>query len=155
MTNFKSLTIWTIVLSFFILVGAGHGLICVGLLDVFWIVATLTGRHISQDFASFSLTGSYEQSLGAAALLSFLGQVILLISFTIKEPGKIRIKLLGLSLLWVGYYYLIHNCLKDSASQLSLFSGIPFLISSGLLTYRMIKEKLSSIRSQSVIEKRL
>jgi len=147
MTNFKSLTIWTIVLNFFILVGAGHGLACIGLLDVFWIVATLTGRHINQGFVSFSLTGSYEQSLGAAVLLSFLGQVILLISFIIKEPGKIRIKLLGLSLLWVGYYYLIHNCLEASTSQLSFFSGIPFLISSGLLTYRMIKEKSSSMRS--------
>lgn len=146
-TNFKLLTIWTIVLNFFILVGVGHGLVCVGLLDMLWIVATLTGRHINQNLFSFSLTGSYEQSLGAAALLSFLGQVILLISFTIKEPGKIRIKLLGISLLWVGYYYLIHNCLEDSASQLSLFSGIPFLISSGLLTYRMIKEKLSSRQS--------
>ncbi len=147
MPSIKSLTIWTIILNFFILVGAGHGVACVGLVEVLWIVATLTGRHISQDFISFSLAGSYAKSLGAAALLSFLGQVILLISFIIKEPGKIRVKLLGLSLLWVGYYYLIHNCLEDSASQLSMFSGIPFLIASGLLTYKMIKEKSSSMRS--------
>lgn len=146
MTNFRSLTIWTIVLNFFILVGAGHGLACLGLLDGFWIVAILTGQHGSQDLVSFSLRGSYEQSLGVAALLSFLGQAILLISFTINAPGKIRIKLIGLSLLWIGYYYLIHNCLDDSASQMSLFSGIPFLISSGLLTYRMAKGKQSNLR---------
>lgn len=146
MTNFRSLTIWTIVLNFFILVGAGHGLACLGLLDGFWIVAILTGQHGSQDLVSFSLRGSYEQSLGVAALLSFLGQAILLISFAINAPGKIRIKLIGLSLLWIGYYYLIHNCLDDSASQMSLFSGIPFLISSGLLTYRMAKGKQSNLR---------
>jgi hypothetical protein len=147
MSNFKSLRTWTIVLNFFILVGVGHGLACLGLLELVWTVCALTGHHISQDFVSFSFTGSYEQSLCPAALLSFLGQAILLFSFTIKEPREIRIKLLGLSLLWVSYCYLIHNCLEDSASQLSFFSGIPFLISSGLLTYRMIKERSATTRS--------
>ncbi len=50
MTRFKSLTIWTIVLNLFILVGAGHGLLCIGLLEVAWVITTLTGRHINDDF---------------------------------------------------------------------------------------------------------
>ncbi len=152
MTRFKSLTIWTIVLNFFILVGAGHGLLCIGLLEVAWVIATLTGRHINDDFFSLSLAGSYEQSLGAAALFSFLGQLILLLSFAIKKSSRIWIKFLGLSLLWVGYFYLIHNSLEDGVSQLSLFSGLPFLISSGVLTYRMIKEKPRSSQSQRIVD---
>jgi hypothetical protein len=147
MTNFKSLTIWTIVLSFLVLLGLGHGIVCIGLMEVFSIFGILTGHPIHDEYFSWSLAGSYDQSIGAATLLTLSGQALLLISLFINGSSKIRLKLLGLLLLWFEYYYLIHNFINDSTSQLSLFSGIPFFISSGLLAYRMIKEKWSSAKS--------
>jgi hypothetical protein len=118
-----------------------------GLMEVFSIYGILTGHPIHNEYFSWSLTGSYDQSIGAATLLSLCGQALLLLSFFINGSSKIRFGLLGLLLLWFGYYYLIHNFINDSTSQLSFFSGIPFLISSALLAYRMIKEKWSSVQT--------
>jgi hypothetical protein len=147
MTNFKSLTIWTIVLNFLVLLGVGHGIVCIGLMEVFSFFGILTGHPIHDKYFSWSLIGSYDQSIGPATLLTLSGQAFLLLSFFINGSSKIQFRLLGLLLLWFGYYYLIHNFINNSTSQLSLFSGIPFMISSGLLAYRMIKEKWSSVRT--------
>jgi hypothetical protein len=141
MTDFKSLTIWTIVFNFLILAGAGHGLATVGLLEVLSFIGLLTGHSINDGYFSLSLTGSYDQSLGAVALFSFVGQILLGISFMIEGQSKTWAKLIALFLLWMGFYYLIHNFPEESLSQLGLFSGVPFLISSGILTYRLIKEE--------------
>jgi hypothetical protein len=140
MTNFKSLTVWTIVLNFFIIVGAGHGMLCIGLLEIFSIVGVMTGHNINDDYFSLSLTVSYDKSLGAVALFSLVGQMLLIISFFIKGQKYFWTKLLGLFFLWIGFYYLTHNIFNDSLSQVGFFVGIPFLISSGLLTYKMTKE---------------
>jgi hypothetical protein len=66
--NFKSLTIWTIALSFFILIGAGHGIGCIGLIELFWLQA---GFGINSEDFSLSLAASYK-SLGALTLLSLI-----------------------------------------------------------------------------------
>lgn len=145
MTNLKSLTIWTIVLNFFIIVGAGHGIAFIGLLEIMYPIAAMTGHHINDDFLSWSLTASYEKSFGAATLFSLCGQLILISSFFIKGQKQFWIKSSGLLFLWIGFYYLAHNLIDDGVSELSFFAGIPFLIASGLLAYRMTRQYLNSI----------
>jgi hypothetical protein len=140
MTNFKSLTIWTLVLDFFILVGAGHGLLCIGILEILSIIAVVTGHFISSGFSSFSLTASYDDSLITVGIFSLLGQILIIISFFVKGQNKFWIKIVGLLFLFTGFYYLTHNFINDGGAQLGLIVGIPFLILSGILIYKMIKE---------------
>jgi hypothetical protein len=137
MTSLKPLTIWTIVLNFFIIIGAGHGIACIGLLEIMYPIVLMTGHHINDDFLSWSLTASYEKSFGATTLFSLCGQLILILSFYMKGQKQFWIKLSGLCFLWVGFYYLAHNLIDDGVSELSFFVGIPFLVASGLLAYRM------------------
>ncbi len=99
MTNLKSLTIWTIVLNFLILAGLGHGIVCIGLMEVFSIFGILTGHPIHDEYFSWSLVGSYDQSIGVATLLFLIGQAFLLISF-FKGSSKI-----WFSFLWDYCYY--------------------------------------------------
>lgn len=142
MTNFKSLTIWTIVFDFFIIVGAGHGLLCIGIMEMISIVALFTGHIFNNENFSLSPFASYEQSLIAVGLFSLFGQLLVLVSFFNKGQKHFWIKLLGLLFMWLGFYYLTHNFVDDDLSQIGFWVGIPFLISSGLLTYKIIKSRM-------------
>ena len=132
MKNVRLLTIWTIVLNTVILVGAGHGLATIGIFEILFALAPFVG-HLNFEL-SFSLNATYDQSLLAAALFSFLGQVALLVSIIRKKKGKSAMRYLGIPLLWIGYFYLSHNFIDDAGSQLSLFTGLPFFVVSVLLT---------------------
>ena len=145
MTNLKSLTIWTIVLNFFILAGFGHGLICVGILEIFSIITVVTGHFTDNAYFSFSLSASYDESLIAVGIFSLLGQTLIIISFFIKGRNKFWFKIVGLFFLFTGFYYLTHNFINDPGSQLGFFTGIPFLILSGVLIYKITTEKFRKL----------
>jgi hypothetical protein len=141
MTSLKSPTIWTVVLNFFILVGAGYGLACLGLIEV----AGLFHRfEIGNENFSLSLSTNYDKSLGPAALFCLIGKIVLLLSFALKKNGAIFwTRIVGLVFLWVGFYYLTHNFFDvtdNTGSQLGFFTGVPFLIISIRLAYKTIKQ---------------
>ena len=137
MTNFKKLTIWTIALSFFIIVGLGHGIGCMGLIELAWLT-----NFNTEDF-SISLTSSYNTSLNAVALFAIIGHLLLIISLFVKAQEKnYWIKITGTIFLWISVYYLTHNLFTDSASQIGFFSAIPFLICSGILFYSIVKQRI-------------
>ena len=102
------------------------------------VSALFTGHIFDSDHFSLSLFAPYDKSLGAVGLFSFLGQTLLVLSLFNKRQNNFWIKLFGLFLLWLGFYYLTHNFFHDDLSRTGFFVGIPFLISSGLLTYKMI-----------------
>jgi hypothetical protein len=86
METFKKSTIWTITLSLFIIIAAGHGIAFLGLIEIFGILSFNTG---SEDFSiSMSLESSYDKILGFVALLSLIGQIVLVISLFLKEYDK-------------------------------------------------------------------
>src|SRR5207253_6697870 len=136
--SIKVQTIWIIVLSFFIIIGLGHGIACIGLFEIFGLTNFYKagGENIS-----FLLTGSYEESLGAAALLALIGHVILIVSFFIKENKKFRLIIPGIVFLWISFYYLSHNLFADAGSLLGFLFGLPFLICSSILFYRLLKQR--------------
>ena len=142
MTKFKLLTILTIVLSFFIIIGAGHGIACVGLLE---IVGLFHKFNIGTEDFSFSLTASYDKSLSVAALFSLVGHIFLIASLIITKNYKKAYwtKLTGLLFLWTGFYYLTHNFFNDDLSQISLVTGLPFLVVSIILATKMVRQKVS------------
>ena len=137
MKNLKRLTIWTIILNFFIVIGAGHGIAPIGLFE---IAALFHGFEVMDGLFSLSLTNSYDKSIAAAALFSLIGQSLLVISiFSNKYQRIVWLKNAGLAFLWIGFYYLTHNLFSDNISVFSFAFGIPFLIISGVLFYRIIQ----------------
>jgi hypothetical protein len=148
MTNFKGLTIWTIVLSFFIIIGAGHGIGCIGLIEIAAIVSPFTKSNIWTDKFSLSLTADYDNSLLASALFTLIGHILLIVSLLVKNV-KIRFwtKVSGLLSLWLSFYYLTHNLLHDGLSQFSFVTGLPFLIGSLLLAYGIVRQKFDQLKN--------
>jgi hypothetical protein len=143
MTNIKRLTVWTIVISFFIIIGAGHGIACVGLLE---IVGLFHKFNIGTEDFSLSLTASYDKSLAAVALFALVGHIFLIISILTKNYRPLFwIKIIGLLFLWTSSYYLTHNSLNDNLSQIGFVTGLPFFIVSIILTFKVAKQKYQSV----------
>ena len=101
MLNFKTLTIWVVILNFFIIVGVGHGIVPIGLLE---IIGIFKGFGIPRGDFSLSMTASFERSLTATALFFLIGQVFLILSISIKNRrGIFWFKILGLFFLWTDF----------------------------------------------------
>jgi hypothetical protein len=140
--GFKRLIIWTLVLNLLIIIAAGHGGAFLGLLEIFWL-PNFYGIG-TEDF-SFSLTSSYEKTLRFVALLSLVGQIFLIASLIFKEQAKTGWALLfGLLFLWTGFFYLIHDMFFDPTALFGFVTGLPFLIISLILAYKIIKHKNSN-----------
>ncbi|HSZ85699.1 MAG TPA: hypothetical protein VK787_06690 [Puia sp.] len=85
---------------------------------------------------SLSLRSSFENSIGAAALFSLIGQLLLILSLVSKKSKIV--------FLWIGFLYLTHNIFEDdNISGVSFGFGIPFLVCSFILFYKIIKDKIS------------
>jgi general stress protein CsbA len=140
METFKKNAIWMIIFSLFIIIAAGHGIAFLGLIEIFGILSFNSG---SEDFAiSMSLESSYDKILGFVALLSLTGQLVLVISLFLKEQTRrFWIQILGLVILWIGFFYLTHNLFDDFGSMLGFCSGLPFLISSINFFVKIAKQK--------------
>jgi hypothetical protein len=137
MKTFRTLTIWVAILYFVIIIGAGHGVACIGLLEIFMLPHFFDIGNFT-----FSLTVSYEESIGASMLFAFIGHLLLVASILIKVwIKKFWLKITGLIFLWISFYYLVHNVFTDELCQISFFSGLPFLVCSLILLYRLLKGK--------------
>ncbi len=148
MEKLQRLTIWTIILNCFIIVGAGHGIGCIGLLE---IIGLFNKFDIGTEDFSLSFSASYDKSLSAISLFALIGHIALLIS-VLASKVKICIwtKIIGLLFLWVSFFYLIHNAFSDNASLIGFISGIPFISISIILAIKVLKQKFhSGLKSQS------
>ena len=124
MKNFRTLTIWVALLYFVIVVGVGHGVIFIGLLEVSMVLHFF---DISSSNFTFSLTASYDTSIGASMLFAFIGHVLLITSILIKRGDKkFWLKIAGIFFLLLSFYYLTHNLFTDSAAKLSFFLWTTF-----------------------------
>ncbi|MDB5150229.1 MAG: hypothetical protein JWQ57_4249 [Mucilaginibacter sp.] len=125
MTNqYRKLAIAILISSCFILIGAGHGVAPMILIEV--MVPFASGYKLS-----FGLSNSYENSIIASALILFIGQVLLFVA-THKE--HIITRLIALFVMWIGLFYLTHNIFKgDDLSEFSFGSATPFLVLSIIL----------------------
>jgi hypothetical protein len=102
MNQFKSLTIWTLVSNFLTIVSAGHGIVCLGLIEILW---TPQFYGIGTKDFSLSLAASYDESLQVAAFFSLVGQLPLIFSLLVKASSKIfLLQIIGLVFLWIGFF---------------------------------------------------
>src|SRR6478672_8095301 len=107
MTNNKKLINRTVVSNALIIVGAGHGIGFLGLIEVGWLPQLY---WIGTEDFSLSPASSYDKTLGLVALLCLAGQLLLLSTLLIKRPQIAQIFIIvSLLLLWTGIFYLTHH----------------------------------------------
>ncbi len=127
--NFPVIT--TVVLNAFILIGAGHGF---GFLFVYEILSL---NFIFTDFPAFNWS-HYDERLMPVSFLSLIFQILLLICLRIKA-GRLKrtlITIFSLLLLLI-FFVLVQDFSRSDLDKFSLISGIPFLISSLFLLFKV------------------
>lgn len=145
MSKIKKLTVWTIVLSFFILIGAGHGIIPIGIFEILFL--THGFKYVENNF-SIIPTNSYEQSFLTASFYAFIGHIFLVLSlFMTKIKLNLILTAAGLIFLWTAYYCLSHNFFSEDLSQFSFYSGVPFLVVSIILVFKISRDIFIENRS--------
>ena len=134
MKSINRLVILTIVLNFFILVGVGHGIGFLGLLEIFGIKELIKG-----DF-KFSLPGNYDDRLFAAATIAVIGQIILTIAYFSKtQVQKSTAIYAGLFVLFFSYFILTIDFFNSTLDSFSFWAGTPFLVLATLLVVKTVK----------------
>jgi hypothetical protein len=129
----ENVTAITIVLNAFIIVMAGHGIAPIGLLICFWF------PYVDDPDFKFAIFQSYQESVGVACLFSCLGNLVLISSMFVRDSTRNkRVIIIGLILLFMGFFYLTHCMVfRDTGALTSFLTGIPFLISSFVLIAKL------------------
>jgi hypothetical protein len=138
MKDYRILTNWTITTNLLIVIGAGHGIGVLGLIEILLLPTRL------EEGITFSIHASYDERLGAAALLSLFGQLLMISSYLMSTAFyKFLIKLYGIVILWVGFIYLTYDFTSNTAATLGLITGIPFMILSTLLMIKLLRHLIT------------
>ena len=131
MKDLKKIKIYTILIHCFIIIGAGHGIGILLFLDY------LSVNSLFNNELTFSLDGDYQDRLDLVGLISFIGKIILIISFFVSNKiFKNTLNLVGVLVLWISVCILTTgNWSYDSLYAISFFTSVPFLIASLFLVY--------------------
>jgi hypothetical protein len=128
---YRKLTTAILISSLCILIGAGHGVLPMILLEV------MVPFHHNYPF-SFILQKSYESNFAASAIFLLIGQVLLFFA-TVKR--LLFARLFGLFVLWIGFFYLVHGIFYDDGlAWFSFCTGMPFFAMSVLLFIYDVKQ---------------
>ncbi len=134
MKSINRLIVLTIVFNFLILIGAGHGIGFLGLIQIIGL-----GEFIRGD-VKLSLTGNYEDRLFTASMLATVGQIILLGTYFIKSQiQKFKIIYVGLFILLISFLILTIDILNSTLDNFSFWGGTPFLVTSIFLLIRTVR----------------
>lgn len=149
MKNVRVLTIWTIILSFLNVVSVTHAVSLFGIFEVYTIFDL---KRIGEDDFSLSLNAFHEQLIVAACIFTFIGQIFLFVStYTEKQWIVFRMKITGILFLWIGFFYLIYHFIDDEEARLSLYCGLPFLVVSIILFYKIIKKRSPKFSDATIL----
>lgn len=143
--GFKRLTVFTLLANMLILVGIGNS---TGFLVLAELILPITIRDIS-----FSTEASYGQLLVASAVLSFIGQVFLVVSlFNRLFLNRIVLVSCGLLFMYAGIFYLTNNFSNDNFSLTGLITAMPFACVSVVLIYNMASRYTRKLNNGSLAE---
>lgn len=117
--------ILTIILHSFIILGVGHGIGIMGMIDIASI------PNLIDDYG-FTLSGEFNDKIMSIGLISLIGKILLIISIFLKSEFYKRIlEIVGIILLWISVYFLSSgNWRYNSVYEIAFWTSIPFLISS-------------------------
>lgn len=119
MITTTKLKIWTIISHALIVVGFGHGILTLGVVEVFWV------PNIAKAGFTFSLNASFEARLPMVALTTLLGQLAIIYSIFNK---KLAFHLLGLGFLWLSIIYFNVGISTDAYVHFAIWTAVPFFI---------------------------
>ena len=127
--NNRALPFWALILSFIIILGAGHGIIPLGYVEILWLNSLFGTDDFA--FSSRNTTG---------VCIALIGQISLLTSLFISDNRDTgRFQVLGVVLLWVSVVFVDGDMDTSIVSNILLAS--PFLIVSSKLLYRIADNK--------------
>ena len=133
MTNqHRGLAIAILITSCIITVGMGHGAVPI----IFAEVALPIAKGLK---FSLVLTNNDEDSIAAGALFLLIGQLLLFIS---THKLKLMMRLIALGIMWLGFFYLVHNILNEGGARFTFATGSPFLFLSIALFSFDVKQYL-------------
>jgi hypothetical protein len=128
------LIIFTIVFNFLTLIGAGHGIGFLGIIEI------LAPNEFIQGYVKFSLTGDYDNRLFTTATIAIVGQIVLFVAyFTKMDVQKFKTIYAGLFILFFSYFILTIDFFNSKLDRFSFWTGTPFLLLAILLLVKTIK----------------
>ncbi len=133
MYTHKKLIIWTLITNFLIIVAGGHGIGVLGLMEAY-IFSSLFNQNISKPIIEI-------WPLILSAVITFLGQLTLLISFFTKPTLLLNLKIIGVLVLITGYIFLLIYLWTEPTIGASIITAIPFLILASITLFKNLKSK--------------
>ncbi|MBO9562987.1 MAG: hypothetical protein J7621_09450 [Niastella sp.] len=121
----NQLIIWTIVAHFFIVIGAGHGVGIIGIIEISGLF------NLGEARLHTSLLSPFKDSWHAVAISSLLGQIALVLSMLLKgenKKSKLALHITGLLFLWMSIYYFTNDAALHSGIHISALFCLPLLI---------------------------
>ena len=116
------LKIWTLISHAFIIIGLGHGIATLGIIEFFWLSTIFESSHSSGEDGHVSLA-----ILQLVAFMCLAGQIGIVASIFLGGPSFNKWMYFGgLCLLWgsvITYAYGIRN---DNYAHLAVLSCLPF-----------------------------
>lgn len=134
MNNHKGLTIWTLIANFFIIIAAGHGIGTIGLLQLVTVADVLGLNNF------FPPEQLFHHPLFWVVAVTFLGQLVMLATL-LKNQRLVYIRLIGVVLLLIAFIILTYYLRNQETLQVTVVTGVPFLILSALLMYKHIYKR--------------
>lgn len=133
------LRVLTIVLSLLIIIGAGHGIGPLGLFEVFGIRELLTGEF------HFDIAGQYDDRLPTVAVMSFVGQSVLILAFFFDNKVKSGLTVFGCIVLLTAIYILTQDFTGLNLEAFSLVFSLPCIVTAirllALETKQLLKKE--------------
>lgn len=130
MVLLKRFLLWIMLLQGVIVIAAGHG---VGIMILLDCVALIDYADFIKEetFTFFPKKGSND--LGIAIIFSITGKLFTIVALFIKRRGRFFVlSLIGLTQLWLSYFYLSYHFTSDNAAYTAFITGLPFLLLSFL-----------------------
>lgn len=133
----RRLRILTVVFNLFIIIGAGHGIGPLGLFEIFGVGEFLTGNF------EFNITGQYNDRLLTVAVMSFIGQFVLVLAFIFDKKVKSGLTVFGCIVLLTAIFILTQNFIGMNLDTLSLVFSLPCMVTAIILLTRETKALLN------------
>jgi|GEM_PF-2719064 len=126
----RKLGVAALISNMLILVGAGHGVAPILLLETSVLFRL---PNIAEFFSSLP---EYEKPAYLSSIILLIGQILFVAAlFTTKRLFKV----LAMCILWIGFVILTYKIFSgDNLAGFSLLFGLPFLILSGIYTTKLM-----------------
>ena len=118
-----SLKIWTLITHFFILIGLGHGILTLGMGELFWL-STLFNKQEYEGGNGHVLLSTLQM----VAVMCIVGQFATILSiFRGRTTASKWMHISGLCLLWASVITYAYGIRNDHYAHLSVLFCLPFV----------------------------